>query len=92
MADEKKPESSGPVVIRKGQVKPLPEVTGAEAPAPAAPAREDSRPLWQRVAQEQGTTHGAPAAPPRGPRPGRPQPQGRGDRGPGRRDRPPRRE
>ena len=57
MQDEKKPESPGPVVIRKGQVEAptdagLP-VRDERAPAPAkAAAREDRRPLWQRLAEE----------------------------------------
>jgi small subunit ribosomal protein S1 len=105
MADEKKPEGSGPVVIRKGQLKPQPE-PGAEAaggsapaPTPATPA-QDSRPLWQRVAEEQGAT-AAPPPPSRGPRPGRSgrpdgrgrgDPGDRGDRSPRGRERPPRRE
>ena len=89
MADEKKPESPGPVVIRKGHVKPPPEGTQIEptvvetlAPEPAAApaAAPDSRPLWQRLADEKkGAAAPAPSAgaapqPPRGPRP---------DRGPG---------
>ncbi|MGB8930897.1 MAG: RNA-binding protein, partial [Anaeromyxobacteraceae bacterium] len=61
MADDKKPESPGPVVIRKGHVKPPPEGTQIEppivetlAPEPAAApaAAADSRPLWQRLADE----------------------------------------
>jgi len=53
MADEKKPESAGPVVIRKGHVTPIPT---AETPPPeASPAapKQDARPLWQRVADQQ---------------------------------------
>ncbi|HSN15508.1 MAG TPA: RNA-binding protein, partial [Anaeromyxobacteraceae bacterium] len=114
MADEKKPESPGPVVIRKGHVKPPPEGTQIEppivetlAPEPtAAPvAAADSRPLWQRLADEKksgaGSTAGGASPPPRGPRPergpggggrqggGRPG-GGAGRGGQGRRDRPPR--
>jgi small subunit ribosomal protein S1 len=81
MADEKKPESQGPVVIRKGHVKPPPPGTPIEAPqeerlAPAAapaPEREDRRPLWQRVAEEQARPAGGGGAPRGqggGPRPG----------------------
>jgi small subunit ribosomal protein S1 len=105
MADEKKPESSGPVVIRKGQVKPQPEpamegspAAEGSAPAPAeaaSPPKEDRRPLWQRVADQAGSRPASPGpGPSRGPRPGpgRADPRSRGDRGPGRRDRPPRRE
>jgi small subunit ribosomal protein S1 len=58
MTDEKKP--TGPVVIRKGHLKPPPPGTPIEAPvaepldagAPAAPARPDGRPLWQRLAEQ----------------------------------------
>jgi small subunit ribosomal protein S1 len=114
MADEKKPESPGPVVIRKGHVKPPPEGTQIEPPvvetlapeptaAPAAAA--DSRPLWQRLADEKKGGAGSAAVgaspSPRGPRPergpgggrqgggGRPG-AGGGRGGQGRRDRPPR--
>jgi small subunit ribosomal protein S1 len=115
MADEKKPESPGPVVIRKGHVKQPPEGTQIEqpvvetlAPEPAASpaAAPDSRPLWQRLADEKkgaaGPSAGQAPQPPRGPRPergpggGRPgghggRPGGGAGRGDqGRRDRPPR--
>ncbi|HET7754001.1 MAG TPA: S1 RNA-binding domain-containing protein [Anaeromyxobacteraceae bacterium] len=77
MPNEKKPESPGPIVIRKGQVGPLPETTESESAPPGAaatPARPepkaDNRPLWQRVAEQR--TSG-------GPRPG----GGGGPRGPG---------
>jgi small subunit ribosomal protein S1 len=102
MADEKKPESPGPVVIRKGHVKPPPEGTPIEAPvvetlAPepsSAPAgAPDPRPLWQRLADEKKGGAGAPP-PHRGPRPERGGGRGghgRSDRGgQGRRERPPR--
>jgi small subunit ribosomal protein S1 len=105
MADEKKPESQGPVVIRKGHVKPPPPGTPIEAPqeerlAPAAapaPEREDRRPLWQRVAEEQARPAGGGGAPRGqggGPRPGGrgPRPGGAGGHGGPRGDRPPRRE
>jgi small subunit ribosomal protein S1 len=72
MTDEKKP--TGPVVIRKGHLKPPPPGTPLEAPvvesldattggAPAAPpARPDGRPLWQRLAeQKKAELSGAPA-------------------------------
>ncbi|HYG69268.1 MAG TPA: S1 RNA-binding domain-containing protein [Anaeromyxobacteraceae bacterium] len=61
MPDEKKPASAGPVVIRKGHVKPPPPGSTIEPPQverlapeprPAASAAEDRRPLWQRVAAE----------------------------------------
>jgi small subunit ribosomal protein S1 len=98
MSDEKKPENSGPVVIRKGQLTP-PGVNPEPPPAPDAPAAasapppaEDRRPLWQRVAEERGRG-GAPGAPPAGGRP-RPDPRGRGEwpGGGPRRDRPLRRD
>jgi small subunit ribosomal protein S1 len=57
MTDEKKP--TGPVVIRKGHLKPPPPGTPIEQPVaeplePAgdAPAPRDDRPLWQRLADE----------------------------------------
>ncbi len=51
MAEEKK-NPPGPVVIRKGEVTPLPEpVASSPAPSKSAPPRED-RPLWQRVADQ----------------------------------------
>jgi small subunit ribosomal protein S1 len=91
MADEKKPESAGPVVIRKGQVTPIApapaEAQGTEA-KPAAP-KEDPRPLWQRVADQQrgggrGGPGGAGGARPQGGRPGGPgRGGGFGDRGRG---------
>jgi small subunit ribosomal protein S1 len=90
---EKKPESPGPVVIRKGHVKPPPPGSKIEPTevAPLAPTPpKDDRPLWQRVAQERT---GAAAPPQRtgpgaGPRRGPPRgdrPQGHGGE---RRDRP----
>jgi small subunit ribosomal protein S1 len=111
MADEKKPESPGPVVIRKGHVKPPPEGTQLEtpvveplAPEPAAPAAAvpDSRPLWQRLADEKKAASPSAPPPPRAPAPEREagRPGGRagpvrpgaaaGRGGQGRRDRPPR--
>ncbi len=61
MADPKKPEAAGPVVIRKGVVEPLPPAE----PVAAAPAGEgaprDDRPLWQRLAEEKAGGSPAPA-------------------------------
>ncbi|HET8539043.1 MAG TPA: S1 RNA-binding domain-containing protein [Anaeromyxobacter sp.] len=99
MSEEKK---SGPVVIRKGHVKPPPpgakiEATEVEVLPPAPERREqpDPRPLWQRLAEEKaGAPRPASADAPRA----APQPVGprrgphRGDRPRGeRRDRPDRR-
>jgi small subunit ribosomal protein S1 len=85
MAEEKKPETQGPVVIRKGHVKPPPPGAKIEPPeveqlAPAstpssAPAGGDKRPQWQRVAEQQGTRPapgGGPGPSGRGPHPGGP--------------------
>jgi small subunit ribosomal protein S1 len=92
MAEEKKPET-GPVVIRKGHVKPPPPGSTIEPPtvepldaAPARADRPDPRPMWQRLAEEKAARTGVagapqPAVPARAPRPPR-------DRGP-RPDRPP---
>jgi small subunit ribosomal protein S1 len=85
MSEEKKP-GSGPVVIRKGHVKPPPPGAKIEQPevevlAPVAGEKKDerdARPLWQRLAEEKA---GAPARAP-GPAPGGPR------RGPPRGDRP----
>jgi len=96
MQDRKKPDSPGPIVIRKGQIGPPAEASAAapgsqEQSGPAAAAsppaaQQDSRPLWQRVAEERATPRSPPPAPdPRKPRADRP---GGGPR----RDRPPRRE
>ncbi len=88
MSDEKKREA-GPVVVRKGHVKPPPpgvkiealvvEQLGATEAAPA-PAAADNRPLWQRLAEEKakGTTDAptGPPAPARPPRSGAPGPAG----------------
>jgi small subunit ribosomal protein S1 len=86
MAEEKKPENQGPVVVRKGHVKPPPPGARIEAPEEEVLApppekekkeRADPRPLWQRLAEEKS---GAPKPPP-GAGPG-PAPRGppRGDR------------
>src|SRR5512137_1796905 len=90
MSDEQKKPESGPVVVRKGHVKPPPPGTPIEAPvtetlpgegAAAAPA-PDPRPLWQRLADEKARG-GAPGAPARrGPPPGAPTGGPRGPRGP----------
>jgi small subunit ribosomal protein S1 len=102
MADEKKAESQGPVVIRKGHVKPPPPGAKIEqpevvrlAPASAAaagePSKGDRRPLWQRVAEDQGGARERQGSG-RGPRPERgARGERRGDRFP-RGDRPERRE
>ena len=88
MADEKKSESPGPVVIRKGQVTPQPTPAPEAESAKAGPAGKlDNRPLWQRVAEERTGASRGPAG-----RGGRPQggraggPRGSGERGRG--DRP----
>ena len=68
MSEEKKREA-GPVVVRKGHVKPPPAGVKIEEPvveqlgaldAPAAPVVEDRRPLWQRMADAKAAA-GAPA-------------------------------
>src|SRR6266545_3480157 len=99
MPEEKKP-SPGPIVVRKGHVKPPPPGARIEAPeeevlapGPAKVEKEDSRPLWQRLAEEKASVSRAPSGPStpstpgprRGPLPG----DGPSDRG-GKRDRPPR--
>lgn len=90
MSDENKRDNPGPVVIRKGHVRPPPPGTPIEAPeetplapppAAAAPAAKDDRPLWQRVAEERGGSAG-PRPGPGGGRPGG-RPGGRGPGGPG---------
>jgi small subunit ribosomal protein S1 len=102
MTDEKKPEASpGPVVIRKGHVRPPPPGAKIETPVveplgPEAPREKDDRPLWQRVADAKRAEAGAaPAGPPpperRGPGGPRTGPGPGGPRrGPPRGDRPPR--
>ena len=81
MQDQKKPENPGPVVIRKGHIRPAAAADAAEAPPPPAakpasrqpPVAEDPRPLWQRVAEERAAGRaGAPPAAPRSPRTDRP--------------------
>jgi small subunit ribosomal protein S1 len=63
MNDEKKP--TGPVVIRKGHLKPPPPGTPLEQPviepldpATAPPAPRDDRPLWKRLADEKVAAEG----------------------------------
>jgi small subunit ribosomal protein S1 len=96
MAEEKKPGSPGPVVVRKGHVKPPPPGARIEAPQeevlapePAKAGKQDARPLWQRLAEEKAGAAEAPGAappprrpPPRGPRGGgdRPRDRDRGER------------
>lgn len=103
MSEEKKPESSGPVVIRKGHVKPPPPGSVIEppqverlAPEPRQPAvaEEDRRPLWQRVAAEKAAAEGAGGAPSPAPRRGSGPGPSRGPREGGgpRRERPDRRD
>ncbi len=84
MNDDNKP--TGPVVIRKGHLKPPPPGTPIEQPvveplepAGAAPAPRDDRPLWQRLADEKRTAGAGTAPAARGPAQGRPpggRPQG----------------
>src|SRR6266702_5122235 len=91
MAEEKKPDRAGPVVIRKGQLSP-PSHAAPEpgsAGAPAEPPAPDDRPLWQRVAERAtpaGTPGAAAAAGTRAPG-GRPGPSRSPGRGPGGRPR-----
>lgn len=69
MAEEKKPES-GPVVVRKGHVKPPPAGSRIEVPvvetiepgAAARPRRADPRPLWQRLAEQKASAAPRPAS------------------------------
>jgi small subunit ribosomal protein S1 len=93
MSEEKKQGPPGPIVIRKGHVKPPSAGTQLEPPqeevlAPpekaAAPKKDqpDARPLWQRLADEKAAaSRPAPASSGarRGPRGDRP--RERGDRG-----------
>jgi small subunit ribosomal protein S1 len=83
MADEKKPGSAGPVVIRKGHVKPPPPGARIEAPQeevlapePGKHEKHDPRPLWQRLAEDKAGTRASPAPSGPGSRRGPP----RGDR------------
>jgi len=91
MSDEKKP--TGPVVVRKGHVKPPPPGTPLEepvveslAPVEARPEKPDTRPLWKRLADEKAAAEagGAAPAPASGePASTRPPPGGPRSRGPG---------
>ncbi len=93
MADEKKPGSRPPVVVRRGHVRPPPPGARIEPPVeerlgtdlPAAPRAAAGRPLWQRLAEEKAARAAAPAAPkaPRGDRPPRALPGRRAGRGAG---------
>ncbi|MBK9516502.1 MAG: S1 RNA-binding domain-containing protein [Anaeromyxobacter sp.] len=72
MTDEKKP--AGPVVIRKGHVKPPPPGTPLEVPvvesldaAPARTEKPDGRPLWQRLADQKKAELGGAAPAPASP-------------------------
>ncbi|HET9555193.1 MAG TPA: RNA-binding protein, partial [Anaeromyxobacteraceae bacterium] len=84
MTDEKKP--TGPVVIRKGQITPpaegVPTAQPAEAPATpaAAPEKPDTRPQWQRLADQKKAEQAGAATAGEAPAPGAPRPP-RGDRG-----------
>src|SRR5689334_23050640 len=95
MAEEKKQDSQGPVVIRKGHVKPPPPGAKIEAPqveSLSPPPKKDDRPLWQRVAESKGAAP-APGAPaPRGAGPRRGPPRERPGPGGERHERGPRRE
>jgi small subunit ribosomal protein S1 len=98
MSEEKKPETQGPVVVRKGHVKPPPAGARIEPPeeevlAPGSAKdrkeRHDPRPLWQRMAEEKAAS-GKPAP---APSPGGRPPRGtRERRGPRDRGAPPREE
>ncbi|HVP67542.1 MAG TPA: S1 RNA-binding domain-containing protein [Anaeromyxobacteraceae bacterium] len=100
MADEQKKTEPGPVVVRKGHVKPPPAGVKIEAPveealssaerAPAPPPR-DSRPQWQRVAEQKSAAgRGDPRPARAGRAPGAPRPARReGPRGAERRREPP---
>jgi small subunit ribosomal protein S1 len=91
MSDEKKQPSQGPVVVRKGHLKPPPPGTPIEPPqveqlgppasAPAPTAPEDRRPLWQRVAEQSGAAPAQPRPGPGGPGRGPRRPRGEGGRG-----------
>jgi len=96
MSDEKKQQpSQGPVVVRKGHIRPPPPGTPIEAPqieqlgppsTPTPQAPEDRRPLWQRVAESAAAETPAATPPPAPDR--RPRQAGRGEHGgPGRGER-----
>ncbi|HSN90610.1 MAG TPA: S1 RNA-binding domain-containing protein [Anaeromyxobacteraceae bacterium] len=81
MARERKTDG-GPVVIRKGHLKPPPPGSKIEAPVvekleadPRRPPPDDRRPLWQRLAEEKAAGARPPApAPPGQPSPAPPRP------------------
>jgi small subunit ribosomal protein S1 len=88
MSEEKKPEAPGPVVVRKGHVKPPPPGVRLEPPQEEVLApgpekdrteRRDPRPLWQRMAEEKAV--------PKAPGPGQPPAGRRAPRGERPRDR-----
>lgn len=93
MSEEKKPGTQGPIVVRKGHVKPPPAGTTIEppveqvlAPGPEKAEKPDPRPLWQRLAEEKaGAKRPAPGP---GPRARGERPRGRGDRPPHPREEP----
>ncbi|BDG10394.1 30S ribosomal protein S1 [Anaeromyxobacter paludicola] len=65
MSDEKKTragERPPPIVIRKGQVGPLPPEVIAGQSARAGEAKRDDRPLWKRLAEEKSSGAAAPPA------------------------------
>lgn len=72
---EKKP-GAGPVIVRKGHVKPPPDGVKIEPPieeviGPVPTPAEDNRPLWKRLADEKASTSkptpvGQPATPTQG--------------------------
>ncbi len=88
MSEDKKPESQGPVVVRKGHLRPTPPGEKLEPQVerlepPHAPIVKDDRPLWQRVAEQRAgakpaTAPGPASAPAPGPAivpaPGAPRP------------------
>src|SRR5512142_3305048 len=95
--DEKKPSTPGPVVVRKGHVKPPGPGATIEPPskevlAPLPPRAGDEKPrvpLWKRVAE--GKASPAPSPAPRRPPPRGDRPRDRAERPDRRgRERPPR--
>ncbi len=75
MPHQKKPDTPGPVVIRKGHVRPPSPGAKIEPPVEEriepAKAATDTRPLWQRLAEEKAAAAGA-ATPGARPKPQRP--------------------
>ena len=81
MSEEKKAGSQGPVVIRKGHVKPPPPARRSSRRRWRCSrlrrekrAKEDPRPLWQRLAEEKAGARPRRAPRPRAPRPPRARP------------------